>query len=206
MDQPREVQWGGFTWYRYPESKRRSDRVYYKRTSTGKPVWLHRAVYEHHNGPIPRGHHVHHVDGDPFNNLPWNLQVITGRDHVKQHLAEHAKSSPRWWERGLILARDAARAWHASPAGLTWHSSNGTASWAGRAAVKHACTQCGVEFESRAKVSSTCSMACHAARRRASGKDDELRICAFCGEKFATNRFKPKKFCTRVCYVRSRSA
>ena len=33
---------------------------YYKRHIT---IYLHRHIWEAHNGPIPDGHHVHHKDG-----------------------------------------------------------------------------------------------------------------------------------------------
>ena len=37
---------------------------------------LHRAVWEHHNGKIPNGYHVHHKDGDRNNNDISNLELL----------------------------------------------------------------------------------------------------------------------------------
>ena len=31
------------------------------------------------------GFHVHHIDENPFNNAPWNLALVEGRDHRRLH-------------------------------------------------------------------------------------------------------------------------
>ena len=38
--------------------------------------FLHRAIWESANGPIPVGHHIHHLDGDPSNNVLGNLAML----------------------------------------------------------------------------------------------------------------------------------
>lgn len=52
---------------------------------TGQRVAEHRFVYETFNGPIPKGHHVHHKDHDPSNNDPDNLVLMTAAEHIKHH-------------------------------------------------------------------------------------------------------------------------
>lgn len=34
---------------------------------------------------IPKGYHVHHVDGDETNDRPSNLQLLTAADHNRVH-------------------------------------------------------------------------------------------------------------------------
>lgn len=47
--------------------------------------YLHRAVWEHFNGEIPKGYVVHHVDLNPENNDISNLTLLTKAEHRKLH-------------------------------------------------------------------------------------------------------------------------
>ena len=47
---------------------------------------LHRYVWEFHNGPIPPGHHVHHIDGDRTNNQIENLEILRKNIHLSGHM------------------------------------------------------------------------------------------------------------------------
>ena len=38
---------------------------------------LHRTVYERHNGPIPDGMEIDHIDRNRLNNVPTNLRAVT---------------------------------------------------------------------------------------------------------------------------------
>ena len=46
---------------------------------------LHRDIWEHFNGKIPKGYVVHHVDGNPSNNDISNLKIMTQSEHIKLH-------------------------------------------------------------------------------------------------------------------------
>lgn len=48
----------------------------------------YRKIYENHFGKIPKGYHIHHIDGDPYNNDISNLQCITAEEHAKIHEKE----------------------------------------------------------------------------------------------------------------------
>jgi hypothetical protein len=52
-----------------------------------KISWLlHRWVWKKYNGRWPRfGYHIHHKDGDKFNNSPENLEEIDGDEHFAIH-------------------------------------------------------------------------------------------------------------------------
>ena len=47
---------------------------------------IHRWVWKKHNGRNPKkGHHIHHIDGDKYNNDSRNLEEIEGKEHYKNH-------------------------------------------------------------------------------------------------------------------------
>ena len=45
----------------------------------------HRIVWEQANGPIPKGWHVHHLNGIKDDNRLENLVVLSPKDHHTQH-------------------------------------------------------------------------------------------------------------------------
>jgi hypothetical protein len=47
----------------------------------------YRKIYERCYGPIPKGWHVHHKDGDRRNNNPSNLIALTVSEHQRIHYA-----------------------------------------------------------------------------------------------------------------------
>lgn len=57
---------------------------YYTRQawSAAGPSSLHRAIWEHHYGPIPDYHDIHHKDENPLNNDISNLECV---DRGKHH-------------------------------------------------------------------------------------------------------------------------
>ncbi len=116
----------------YPHSKG------YYRTSHS---WMHRDVWEHHNGPIPEGMHVHHINGDKADNRLENLELIAASDHSRMHNPVGTKRDQ------LAIAR--ANRWAA-------------------ASVQAKCHCCGVEFQARMVTAKWCSSACRsrASRRR----------------------------------------
>jgi len=65
---------------------------------------LHRDIWEFHNGPIPEGHDVHHIDVNEDNNCVENFELLTHGEHRKLHmaireakaLAEGRKVSKSW--------------------------------------------------------------------------------------------------------------
>lgn len=79
----------GIPYRRYPKSKNRTHRLYFQRSAykkfSGKTGFLHREVWQHHNGKIPKGLEVHHIDGDTTNNEISNLELITHSQHAKKH-------------------------------------------------------------------------------------------------------------------------
>ena len=198
------IEWNGHKWYRYPDSKRRSDRVYFKRTlGVGRVQWLHRAIWEHHRGPIPRGHHVHHQNGNSSDNNIENLECIPGEQHLSEHARAKNDAEPGWWKRGLEAARVAAPAWHASEEGRKWHSENGKRVAAAMPLLPVVCVVCGADFQSK-RGAQVCSNKCFARQRRDSGADDIEHKCPFCGRVYVASKYTRQKHCSRACALRNR--
>ncbi len=65
---------------------KRTQPYYLRAWRGGKRLLAHRIIWEEHHGPIPDGHLIHHIDGNPRNNTLENLQCLKGR---KEHLENH---------------------------------------------------------------------------------------------------------------------
>ena len=58
---------------------------YLKITHNGKETYVHRLVWEHYNGPIPSGYHIHHRDENKRNNRISNLALSKEDEHLAYH-------------------------------------------------------------------------------------------------------------------------
>jgi len=46
----------------------------------------YRKIWEEHNKKsIPKGYHIHHIDGDKSNNSPYNLICVSAKEHYEIH-------------------------------------------------------------------------------------------------------------------------
>lgn len=82
----------------------------------GKTLYLHRLVWEDHFGEIPKGFHIHHIDGDKTNNEVSNLEMISAHEHiVKRHADNFIKMQKKGqesarlscaWKKGLEKAHE----------------------------------------------------------------------------------------------------
>jgi hypothetical protein len=66
----------------------------------------YRKIYESYYGKIPKGHHIHHIDGDPFNNDISNLKCVSAEEHSEIHKNEFTKWASIGGKIGGSLARD----------------------------------------------------------------------------------------------------
>lgn len=204
------VVFNGVKFYRYPDSSRASDRMYFRPGIADRQRGvqaLHQEVWRDANGgaPIPPGFHVHHKDRDPLNNDPSNLVLISEADHHAEHREEkvaRGRANPP-----SPAAHEAAAAWHRSEEGRAWHREHGARTWEGREAENRVCAQCNAVFQTldRKKATRFCSNKCKAAARRASGVDDERRACVVCGAEFTVNRYSKVRTCSRKCGAASRA-
>lgn len=133
---------------------------------------LHRVVWEYHNGPIPAGYHVHHIDEDRANNSIDNLELVHGSRHVSFHSgkADHSKA--------IKAAQEKAREWHASEAGRQWHREN----WEKNSKpvlferVEKTCEVCGKSYQGlKRKRTKYCHANCKARALRQRRADEKRR-------------------------------
>ncbi|MFY7922468.1 MAG: HNH endonuclease signature motif containing protein [Gemmatimonas sp.] len=167
---------------------------------------LHRVACEAVHGPIPRGAHVHHADGNASNNDPANLVIVDAREHIKEHMREPRRMADS--QRAIVAAQLAAADWHRSEEGRAWHRAQyeqvKDALHRKRPAV---CKQCGGSYETNRKDSAAfCSGRCKAAFRRTQKLDHETRACAHCGAAFECNRFLGTQHCGKRCSALAREA
>lgn len=47
---------------------------------------IYRKIYVEAHGPVPKGYHIHHIDGDPNNNNIENLIAVTPEEHYRLHV------------------------------------------------------------------------------------------------------------------------
>ena len=154
---------------------------------------LHRTVWESHNGPIPKGYHVHHKDGDTSNNDIANLELLHGSEHLSLHMRD--RPPVPFTDR----AREAAAEWHRSEEGKAWHREH----YERQGGVMHVrvdrvCECCGKSFVGDFK-SKFCSNNCKSKARRLSGVDDVDRVCSVCGRTFTINKYQKKRTCSASC-------
>jgi hypothetical protein len=53
-----------------------------------QPMSIYRRIYTEHFGPIPKGYHIHHKDGNHSNNDPLNLVAIAAKEHYDIHFSQ----------------------------------------------------------------------------------------------------------------------
>lgn len=165
-------------------------------------IRLHRYVYITRKGPIPKGHHVHHIDGDRGNNDPENLELLPPGVHASRH-GNALKASVAGAEalrKRMDYARLYASEWHRSPAGKEWHSLQGKRNGEVVKPQQYSCAECGTAFWTkpygRVKF---CSLACGQRYRIKSGSLDEARSCEACGGSYRIFRYAKNRTCSRSC-------
>ena len=159
---------------------------------------LHIAVWEHFNGKVPQGMHIHHKDGNRANNQIENLELLPGGKHLSYHNKGRSKDFP-------IEARIAAAKWHGSPEGIEWHKKH-------YEEFQHKlhepgefiCEYCGQKYITEIKGNNRfCSNNCKTRWRWHSGIDNVERICTECGRSFIVNKYVKKKTCSPKCATKS---
>ena len=162
---------------------------------------LHREVWEHHNGKVPSGYHVHHKDGDRSNNCIENLALMEGHDHLREHMK--APERVEYNKKAIEIARVAASKWHGSDDGREWHSKHGKENWQKREMQTYICTECGKEFQTKhifgEGQNHFCSNNCKTRYRVKSGVDNIERVCPVCGKTFSANKYTKTVYCSQEC-------
>ena len=145
---------------------------YFKSDHESGGVFMHRAVWERANGPIPDGHHVHHRNHDRSDNRLENLELLSASAHSLHHAQSNEWVGSRGNVEQLRTVGALAKEWHRSDAGRAWHSENAKRAWEKREWFTAECQQCGKPFETpyptRAKF---CHPNCRAAALRQRRRD-----------------------------------
>lgn len=160
------IEWGGEIWHTYGR--------HYERT-----IRLHRAVWEEANGPIPKGYHVHHVNGNKADNRLENLELLSHGEHSAIHVNDNLAPVRH------IAVRNA----HAKLRENRQKRFNERVL---------SCVICGSDFRSAAKhPTKFCSPTC-VERARSGAFDPEQRLCEYCGETYAATK-RVQKYCSKRC-------
>lgn len=139
---------------------------------------LHRLVWAAAFGPIPKGCHIHHRDGNKLNNRLDNLECMPGRQHLSEAWHERHDDIPKG-QHFSDKARTAAAAWHASPEGSAWHSEHATQSkgWLKWQREPRQCLECGADFDALIRkgvvVQVYCQPKCKVAAYRRQGRANQ---------------------------------
>ena len=122
---------------------------YWKDKSTGyyknaqhKPYSLHRTVWEFHNGKIPKGYVIDHIDRDRNNNQIENLRLATSSENNHNVAQSEIERRREWASRIRPLTKE----WHKSEAGREWHRLHGIECYNKRKPIVKICAHCGKEY------------------------------------------------------------
>lgn len=193
------IEYKGITFRRYPDSKRASDRRYFRPNGTlikAGVEALHREIWRDNFGEIPEGHDVHHKNNNTADNSIGNLECLPMLVHQKipknWNLKEMAEN--------LSRIRHLAAPWHSTEEGLKWHAENARQAYAKREYKNYTCEICKIVFQSRdGRGARFCSGKCSQADRRARKVDWEKRNCERCGTEFECNKYFSTRFCSGNC-------
>ncbi len=189
--------------YQYFDGLRftRDDKTgYYQNSTIGERI--HRYIYKHYNGEIPKGYQIHHIDRNKSNNDITNLVIISHTEHATLHGNERAKEYYDEMVKNLNEnARPKANEWHGSEEGREWHKEH-YENMKDKLYVEeeYTCEHCGHKYTGvKNGANRFCSNKCKSAHRRASGIDNEERTCIQCGQKYITNKYSKGKTCSKSC-------
>lgn len=65
--------------------------------ANGKNGSEHKVIYVEKFGPVPDGFHIHHKDGDRWNNDPSNLEALPGLEHRRLHAKNYQRNAAGEW-------------------------------------------------------------------------------------------------------------
>lgn len=195
-----EITYKGIVFRRYPDSPRRTERVYFTCNSRYFKMGirrLHQEIWKDAHGEIPEHYHVHHKDGNPLNNTIENLECVPRGEHISHHVKEWAVDhKPQMSARAKANVHKLLE-WYETEEGKAQRRNN--VKYLHTVKHPYKCIVCGKEGESFLKSSKFCSNACSAKWRRDSGIDNEERKCSFCGKAFIINKYSKIICCSRKC-------
>lgn len=176
------------------------DKKYHYNSSLRKH--LHQYIWEKHNGDVPKGYEIHHIDFDTTNNDISNLIMLTIKEHKEIHRNNISQERLEFLRSNLSEnARPKASEWHKSANGVKWHKEH-YETMKNKLHKKEimTCECCNKAFEGVANGSNRfCSNKCKSKFRRDNGLDNIKRVCVTCGKEFEINKYSKTINCSRSC-------
>ena len=192
----------GYYWWKVSNN----NHEWYK---TGQSVSAHKYVWQKHNGLVPDGFQIHHKDHDASNNDISNLELVETKAHASYHAKKRLAENPEYRAKFHSAGIEAAKAWHKSEEGKAWHKEHAKriAPTKEKLGTEQVCSWCGKTYIGIASMRKKgfCSMSCQGMARKASGVDDEQRVCEQCGSTYTVNKYQRRRFCSQACVNAHRS-
>lgn len=124
------------------------------RNGVRKTYHLHRIIWEEYHGPIPKGFHVHHKDGNRLNNEIKNLDLMP----QPQHASLHRKGE--WASGKLNYLLEGQKKFRATEEGKKIIHEAVKRGWLKRKLLLKTCIWCKKEFKTKAPQAKLCSTSC----------------------------------------------
>jgi hypothetical protein len=110
---------------------------------------LHIEVWKFFKGEIPKGYHIHHIDGNRENNNISNLAMVQAELHLRFEGKKRFRENPEWAKDFHSKGIEKAKEWHKSDEGRKWHSEHGKKTWINREYKILVCEVCKKEYQTR---------------------------------------------------------
>ena len=173
----------------------------------GQRKRLHVYIWEKHNGKIPKGAQVHHIDGNKASTDINNMELLLASEHMQRHWKEKTEEEIEGYRKRLKAnAQEKAKAWHASAEGKEWHRQHALKQAEKTQEKEYVCRYCGAVFYAKPYgTNKFCSNNCKSKFRRESGVDNEKRVCVVCSKEFVVNKYSKSECCSRSCANKKRA-
>jgi hypothetical protein len=169
------IDFDGVRYYCDPQSKNRQKRSYFycgsRQSRERGTSTYHRDLWIKNNGPVPRGFHIHHKDGNSMNNDLSNLECIDGKVHNSEHSKKMWAETPEIFGDNLERARAGRFEWLKTDGAKAQFKKHGDMMRGVKIhkPIQVNCIYCGKEFTGNV-LSKYCSRQCrHRADRVAHG-------------------------------------
>ena len=130
---------------------------------TSGPLHMHWYVWEHYNGKREKGYHIHHKDGNTWNNEIYNLEKVKSFTHLSEHAKERIKDNHEKFKEFYTKGIEAAKQWHKSAEGIEWHKQHAAKNNFGKPlSIESKCMHCGKDYIAKTKHAKFCHPNCKA--------------------------------------------
>ena len=141
---------------------------YFNNGSTRMHCYVWETIHERKK---PNGFHIHHIDGNSWNNRPENLEIMESKLHLGEHIKKRIKENPDWFKEFYKKGIESAKSWHKSDEGREWHRQHAIKQNFGNTDFGMGkCEQCGTDYQRKKSHARFCHQNCKAKALRARRK------------------------------------